>query len=235
MCLQFNLGPLELTRRSKVLVWDDEIEVAEQDLEERAEISPRASISSVPLPRRRRSSSGGEFPPPIHRTSTDSSGVRPVPFAAKFKRVHPATKGIDVLEHLERLDAVEASLQRLGVEDYDDDEEVDVGESSTKPIQVPGSSSSARATSPFSPPASPPLPTVPEVPSLANSDGEEEDVAMLSKSLSHVEGHQRWASQATPGHGHGVEWISSGEAAAKRTVIVERLESITKKPLCTCW
>jgi hypothetical protein len=59
------------------------------------------------------------------------------------------------------------------------------------------------------------------VPSLANSDGEEEDVAMLSKSLSHVEGHQRWASQATPGHGHGVEWISSGEAAAKRTVIVE--------------
>ncbi|KAJ6593892.1 phosphatidylinositol 3 and 4-kinase-domain-containing protein [Mycena capillaripes] len=230
-------GPLELTRRSKVLVWDDEIEIAEEDLEERPELSPRLSISSVPLPRRTRSqSSGSDFPPPMHRMSSDASGVpRPVPFAAKFKRVHPGTKGIDVLEHLERLDQVEASLQRLGVEDFDD-EEVDVGESSsTKPIQVPknraASPSSAMATSPFSPPGSPPLPTVLEVPSATSSDDEEEDVAMLSKSLSQVEGHHRWASQATP----GAEWISSGGPTAKRTVIVERLESITKKPLCTCW
>ncbi|KAJ7497289.1 phosphatidylinositol 3 and 4-kinase-domain-containing protein [Mycena latifolia] len=232
-------GPLELTRRSKVLVWDDELEIAEEDLEERLELSPRLSISSVPLPRRTRSqSSGSDFPPPMHRMSTDASGVpRPVPFAAKFKRVHPGTKGIDVLEHLERLDAVEASLQRLGVEDFDD-EEVDVGESSTKPIQVPkhqtGSPSSAMATSPFSPPSSPPLPTVHEVPSPASSVAEEEDVAMLSKSLSQVEGHpnhQRWASQAGP----STEWMSSGDAITKRTVIVERLESITKKPLCTCW
>ncbi|KAJ6625668.1 phosphatidylinositol 3 and 4-kinase-domain-containing protein [Mycena sp. CBHHK59/15] len=233
-------GPLELTRRSKVLVWDDEIEIAEEDLQERPHPSPRLSISSVPLPRRTRSqSSGGDFPPPMHRMSTDASGApRPVPFAAKFKRVHPGTKGIDVLEHLERLDAVEASLQRLGMDEYDE-EEVDVGESSsTKPIQVPKnqtSSSSFVATSPFSPPSSPPLPTVPEVPSVTSSDVEEEDLVMLSKSTSHVEGsptHQRWASQGGPS---GVDWMNSDDAVPKRTVIVERLESITKKPLCTCW
>ncbi|KAJ7096330.1 phosphatidylinositol 3 and 4-kinase-domain-containing protein [Mycena epipterygia] len=232
--LQHNVCPIY-----KVLVWDDEIEIAEEDLEEGPPPSPRLSISSVPLPRRTRSqSSGSDFPPPMHRMSTDASGVpRPVPFAAKFKRVHPGTKGIDVLEHLERLDAVEASLQRLGVEDFDD-EEVDVGESSssTKPIQIPkyhtGSPSSAMATSPFSPPSSPPLATVHEVPSPASSLAEEEDVAMLSKSLSQVEGHpnhQRWASQAGP----GAEWMTSGQP--KRTVIVERLESVTQKPLCTCW
>ncbi|KAJ7783173.1 phosphatidylinositol 3 and 4-kinase-domain-containing protein [Mycena metata] len=237
--LQHNVGPLELTRRSKVLVWDDEVEIAEEDLDERVEQSPRLSISSVPLPRRTRShSSGSEFPPPMRRTSTDASGVpRPVPFAAKFKRVHPGTKGIDVLEHLERLDAVEASLQRLGVEEFDDDEEVDVGESSSsKPIQVPRPRSGSPSTSPFSPPSSPPLASVPEVPSTTSSDAEEEeeDVAMLSKSMSQVEGHhQRFASQTT--RGAGAEWLHSGEGAAKRTVIVERLENITKKPLCTCW
>ncbi|KAJ7262182.1 phosphatidylinositol 3 and 4-kinase-domain-containing protein [Mycena haematopus] len=233
-------GPLELTRRSKVLVWDDEIEVAEEDLDERLP-SPRLSINSVPLPRRTRSqSSGSDFPPPIHRRSTDASGVpRPVPFAAKFNRVHPGTKGIDVLEHLERLDAVEASLQRLGGEDEYDDEEVDVGESSstTKPIQVPkhrvGSPSdpSGMPTSPFSPPGSPPLPTVLEVPSATSSDAEEEDVAMLSKSMSQVQDHHhRWASTG----GHGAEWMGSSEAATKRTVIVERLENVNKNPMCTC-
>ncbi|KAJ7178533.1 phosphatidylinositol 3 and 4-kinase-domain-containing protein [Mycena crocata] len=234
-------GPLELTRRSKVLVWDDEVEIAEEELEEGPRQSPRLSISSVPLPRRTRSqSSGSDFPPPLHRMSTDASGVpRPVPFAAKFKRVHPGTKGIDVLEHLERLDAVEASLQRLGVEESDD-EEVDVGESSSKPIQVPRprtrSPSSNVASSPFSPPSSPPLATVHEVPSRASSvddEEEEEDVAMLSKSLSQVEGHvnhQRWASQAGP----SADWIGSGVATTKRTVIVERLESVSQKPLCTC-
>ncbi|KAF8210266.1 phosphatidylinositol 3 and 4-kinase-domain-containing protein [Mycena galopus ATCC 62051] len=222
-------GPLELTRRSKVL--DTAV--------------PRLSISSVPLPRRTRSqSSGSDFPPPMNRRSTDASGIpRPVPFAAKFKRVHPGTKGIDVLEHLERLDAVEASLQRLGgEEEYDDEEEVDVGESSSsKPIQVPPtrhragspSTSSGMATSPFSPPGSPPLPTVLEVPSATSSDAEEEDVAMLSKSMSQVhDHHQRWASGGATGH--GVEWMGSGETA-KRTVIVERLENVQKNPLCTCW
>ncbi|KAF7315706.1 PI3K/PI4K domain-containing protein [Mycena indigotica] len=121
-------GPLELTRRSKVLVWDDEVEISEEDGDEPV-VSSRMSVRSGPLPRRARSrSNGSDFPPPLTRVSSE----RPVPFAAKFKRVHPGTKGIDVLEHLERLDAVEASLQRLGADDeYDeDDEEVDVGDHS---------------------------------------------------------------------------------------------------------
>ncbi|CAK5265772.1 unnamed protein product [Mycena citricolor] len=220
-------GPLELTRRSKVLVWDDEIEI---DDDERTEIrpapsSPRLSIASVPLPRRTRSrSSGSEFPPPMmHRMSSEASGVpRPVPFSARFKRVHPGTQGILVLEHLERLDAVEASLRDLGV---DESEEVDVGESSSTPVAHP---SLPVPTSPFSPPSSPPLPTVPET--ASSDEDEEEDVAMLSKSMTAAEGHQRWGSHmpATP------EWIHPG-VSAKRTVVVERLETVSRKPLCSCW
>lgn len=196
--------------------------------------SPKLSISSVPLPPRRTrshsSTSEGDFPPPIRRTSTDASGApRPVPFAAKFQKVHPGTTGVTVLEHLERLDAVEASLQRLAV-DEDDTEEVDVGESSqTQPIRVQrnqtasGSSSSAGlGISPFSPPGSP-LATVIEVdvPSSRSSMSEEDLVAM-SKSTSHVEGtpggrHARWASQG----GQGLDWIQNPEPTNKRTVIVE--------------
>lgn len=184
--------------------------------------SPRLSINSVPLPQRaRRQSAGGNFPPPIRRTSTDASGApRPVPFAAKFQRVHPGTTGVTVLEHLERLDAVEASLQRLGI---DDSEEVDVGESSaTKPIQIPNNqnaSSSTVATSPFSPPGSP-LPTVPEVSSSASSVIEE-DLVALSKSTSYVEGspphHARWSSQGA----RSIDWMQSADSVPKRTVIVE--------------
>ncbi|KAF5355032.1 hypothetical protein D9756_005261 [Leucocoprinus leucothites] len=252
-------GPLELTRRQKVLVWDDEIEMHEDLLQEtEANIdtgtdtdtsppSPRISINSVPAPRRTRSqSSGGEFPPPIRRTSTDASGLpRPVPFVAKFQRIHPGTTGVTVLEHLERLDAVEASLQRLGV----DEVEVDVGEAiRPKPLpvsrtnsggysEVPGASSSSapNPTSPFSPPGSP-LPTVPEVASSASSIAEEDLVAM-SKSTSHVEGlrrsfgHERQESAGTV----PIDWIQQANESAKRDVIIERLETVDKKPLCSCW
>lgn len=109
-------------------------------------ISPHASIASMPPlpthPRRTRSHSVSGFPPPIRRTSTDMRGIsRPVSFSAKFQRVHPATTGVTVLEHMERLDAVEAGLKRLGVDEdvvVDDEErvtevEVDVGESSSAP------------------------------------------------------------------------------------------------------
>ena len=200
-------GPLELTRRKKVLVWDDEIPMTEDmlpditptDAEPEADayaepahahahpayhahahaphISPHASIASMPplptQPRRTRSQSISGFPPPIRRTSTDMAGLaRPVSFSAKFQRVHPATTGVTVLEHMERLDAVEAGLKRIGVEDgadadasggedgsggegEGDGEEVDVGEST--------SSSSAPARMPASAPptqtsfASPPI------------------------------------------------------------------------------
>ena len=155
-------GPLELTRRTKVLVWDDEIPMTEdmfRDVEVAngsappqqhiPAISPHASIASMPplpiQPRRTRSHSASGFPPPIRRTSTDMRGIsRPVSFSAKFQRVHPATTGVTVLEHMERLDAVEAGLKRLGVDEdvvVDDEErvaaevevEVDVGESSSAP------------------------------------------------------------------------------------------------------
>ncbi|TFK44679.1 phosphatidylinositol 3 and 4-kinase-domain-containing protein [Crucibulum laeve] len=234
-------GPLELTRRAKVLVWDDELEMPEEvnpEFFSDHPISPKPSISSVPLPRRARSqSSSSEFPPPMRRTSTDASGApRPVPFAAKFQRVHPGTTGVTVLEHLERLDAVEASLQRLGVDDTEE-EEVDVGEAaSTQPIPVskrqPESPSNV-ATSPFSPPGSP-LPTVHEVSSSASSIAEEDLVAM-SKSTSHVEGSRPSPFERRESMpGTSLEWIQSAETP-RRTMIVERLETVNKKPLCSCW
>ncbi|KAG7449538.1 uncharacterized protein BT62DRAFT_928253 [Guyanagaster necrorhizus] len=237
-------GPLELTRRTKALVWDDQLELTETDLDDvnsPVAASPKPSINSVPLPRRARSQSSDDFPPPIQRAISDASGApRPVPFVAKFQRVHPGTTGVTVLEHLERLDAVEASLQRLNAEE--DTVEVDVGESSTKPIRIPahgqgafGSTASPSQsvpggvpTSPFSAPGSP-LATVHEVPSMASSMTEEDLVAM-SMSTPQVE-HSRWASQV----GRRIDWLQPSEPATKRTVVVERLETISKKPLCSCW
>ena len=225
-------GPLELTRRTKVLVWDEELEVAEEAIQEVANSpsSPRLSINSVPLPRRTRSqSSGSEFPPPIRRTSTDASGApRPVPFAAKFQRVHPGTTGVTVLEHLERLDAVEASLQRLGVGETIEEEvevEVDVGVVAStvlpKPISAPRrpiESSSNVATSPFSPPGSP-LPTVHEVSSSASSIAEE-DLVALSKSTSHIESANPF-NRPDNLSSAGIEWIQTSGESQKRTVITE--------------
>ncbi|KAG6917823.1 hypothetical protein DXG01_000883 [Tephrocybe rancida] len=234
-------GPLELTRRKKALVWDDELEITEDDAILRippgpATFSPKPT-ASIPLPRRTRShSTSGEFPPPIRRTSTDASGVpRPVSFATKFQRVHPGTTGVTVLEHLERLDAVEASLQRLGVEETFD-EEVDVGVAVVSPSPVQGSSSpkassSNAPTSPFSPPGSP-LPTVPEVASSASSIAEE-DLAAMSKSMSHVESSPSHTSRQTSAR--GFEWIQTSEAPQKQTVVAERMEIVNKKPMCACW
>ncbi|KAJ3517217.1 hypothetical protein NLJ89_g658 [Agrocybe chaxingu] len=225
-------GPLELTRRTKALVWDDEIEVPEDTMHDNPNgpPSPQLSINSVPPPRRSRSQSigGGEFPPPMRRTSTDASGApRPVPFAEKFQRVHPGTTGVTVLEHLERLDAVEASLQRLG-SDVVDEEEEDVVEvvrsksNSGAKVQT-GSSHSAPTTavlsSPFTPPGSPPLATVPELPSRRSSI-DEEDLVALSKSTSHVESSPYDRRQPTLSTA-GMEWIQNAESPAKRTVIVE--------------
>ncbi|KAJ4483446.1 phosphatidylinositol 3 and 4-kinase-domain-containing protein [Lentinula aciculospora] len=238
-------GPLELTRRTKMLVWDDEIEISGDDsgldevVHDRNEptSSPKLSISSVPIiPRRTRSqSSSSEFPPPMRRIITESGVIRPVPFSAKFQRVHPGTTGVTVLEHLERLDAVEASLQRL-IPDVNVDE-VDVGESHNARVQNAPMASSLPPASPFSPPGSP-LEPVPEMASLESSVTEE-DLVALSKSTSHLEGppgtsgrHNRWASQAL---GSGVDWLQENETPVTRTVISERLEMVTKKPLCSCW
>ncbi|EGO00294.1 hypothetical protein SERLA73DRAFT_107341 [Serpula lacrymans var. lacrymans S7.3] len=251
-------GPLELTRRTKALVWDDEIEVMEE-IPRPAGVgpltaSPRPSISTMPLPRRARSQSySSDFPPPVRRGSAEAS--RPVPFSAKFQKVHPGTTGVTVLEHLERLDAVEASLKRLGVEETlheEDEEEVDVADSSTRPLLQsdtclePPTVNVDLSSSQFSPPGSPGgLTAVPEDQSLANSMTEE-DLTAMSKSMSHVDTltsphHARWISHGGRSHfrqqqDQGLNWMNSDvDVPQKKTVIVERLEMVTAQPLCSCW
>jgi phosphatidylinositol 4-kinase type 2 len=255
-----------------VLVWDEEIEVDGLDgaNDEDGPSSPTMSISSVPLPRRSRSQSYGEFPPPMRRTSTDASGApRPVPFAAKFQRIHPGTTGVTVLEHLERLDAVEASLQRLGV----DEEEVDIGVSSAPPApsRRPHNTHSRQGSSSaqvlFSPPLSPRLEPVPEAsrsPSASASDGpdsrrsslDEEDLVAMSKSTSHVEGGYPFSRNIGTITTAGLDWTEDGGGQQKRVMITEvsalsfpfgtcsqelmlilrqRLETVKKAPLCSCW
>ncbi len=218
--------------------------------------SPQLSISSVPAPKRSRRQSTGEFPPPIRRTATDATGVpRPVPFARKFQRVHPGTTGVTVLEHLERLDAVEQSLSRLGSDETE--EEVDVVEAvSFAKSKAPGlnilqgasSAPVASVATPFTPPGSPPLPTVPEIQSRRSSI-DEEDLVALSKSTSHVEGHRRQLTSLSTG---GIDWIHTAESPTKGKVVAEvcqisllqelyvltniqRLETVKHQPLCACW
>jgi len=198
----------------------------------------------MPLPRRTRSqSSSDRFPPPIRKTFTDA--LRPVPFSAKFQKVHESVTGVTVLEHLERLDAVEASLKRLGTGDYtvlEEEEETDVGES-TKPISILPASTVDTTTSQITPPGSPPLPTVMENIALEQSITED-DIAGLSKSMSYAEGlpsgHPRWASVQgrQQGGSQALDWMQNADVQTeglKRTVIVERLETVNTKPWLPCW
>jgi phosphatidylinositol 4-kinase type 2 len=152
-------GPLELTRRQKVLVWDDELESTHEtfkpededahanedpfeDNEDRPS-SPHASISTMPLPapparlslsRPRVQKVVSDFP--SRRSADFHKFARPVSFATTYNKVHPGTTGVAVLEQMERLDAVEASLKKLGGSAGEDnsgnaDREVDVAEAST--------------------------------------------------------------------------------------------------------
>lgn len=202
--------------------------------------SPRPSISTVPLPSRTRSlSHSSDFPPSVRKRSSEAN--RPVPFSAKFQKVHPGTTGVTVLEHLERLDAVEASLQRLGVDEpliEEVDEEVDVGESSTSRgrtsllIQTDEGMTGSQDLSTsvqLSPPASPDgVTSLPGDQSLAGSMTEE-DLTAMSKSMSHVEPptarHLRWNSHAARSRqqlDNTLEWLTADEAEQrKRTVVVE--------------
>lgn len=197
--------------------------------------SPQPSVSTLPLPVRTRSlSTSDDFPPPIRRTSTEAS--RPVPFSAKFQKIHQSVTGVTVLEHLERLDKVEASLKRLGkgvsIEE-EDEEEVDVGVSLTKPMAIPhGTSVDATPTQSAPTATPPPLPSVPEEDLAMNNSMTEEDLVMMSKSLSHVEagpqpGHNRWSTihgrQAEASRSN-LEWMQSSELpnqTSKHKVIVE--------------
>lgn len=202
--------------------------------------SPRPSISTVPLPPRSRSlSHSSEFPPPVRRRSSEAT--RPVPFSAKFQKVHPGTTGVTVLEHLERLDVVEAGLQRLGVDEpliEEEDEEVDVGELSTVRerasllTQAEEGGTAPRDLSASIPPLSPASPdgvaSLPGDQSLSSSMTEE-DLTAMSKSMSHVEPpmarHTRWNSHSARSRqqlDNSLEWMTEDEAEQrKRTVIVE--------------
>lgn len=224
-----------MTRRTKQLVWDDEVDMAEMDPPEvvtaPTTASPRPSINTMPLPRRTRSqSASADFPPPIRRTSTEAA--RPVPFSAKFQKVHESVTGVTVLEHLERLDAVEASLKRLGRGDdsiiEEEYEEVDVGESSqTKPIVI-SQNAAGSSLAELTPPGSPSLPTVPEDMALENSVTEE-DLAMLSKSVSYAEGSSRGHTRWPNIHGRqqegarNLDWMHAPELdeGQSHTMIVE--------------
>ncbi|KIM61574.1 hypothetical protein SCLCIDRAFT_25716 [Scleroderma citrinum Foug A] len=249
-------GPLELTRRKRALVWDDEIEVVDAVPRPPGmgplSASPRPSISTMPLPRRARSHSrSSEFPPPVRRRSSEAN--RPVPFSGKIQKVHPGITGVTVLEHLERLDAVEAGLQRLGVDEpLMEVDEVDVGESSyLRPqallIRTEGPHEAPQdmpASQQFTPPGSPGgLTSVPEDCSLANS-ATEEDLAAMSKSMSHVESpspfsHTRWKSHVGSSGKQSdrtLDWMNFDEnEQRKRTVVVERLEFVEAKPFLNCW
>ncbi|KAF8504243.1 phosphatidylinositol 3 and 4-kinase-domain-containing protein [Hysterangium stoloniferum] len=132
-CYSQDEGPLELTRRQKVLVWDDEVEVPVNEVPVDPFLSPILPSTMIhnnlddrvqqvaPAERRLRSRSIGsyQFPPPRRRSTTDNSsgpGTRPVPFANKFQKINPGASGVRVLEHMERLDEVERGLKKLGME-----------------------------------------------------------------------------------------------------------------------
>ena len=247
MLAEHLIGPLELTRRTKALVWNDELELDEDAISQIQHsshgASPQPSINTLPLPgtlypykRSRSQSNSSEFPPPIRRVSSEQPGsMRPVPFSAKFQRVHPGTTGVTVLEHLERLDAVEASLERLAVEDEIEEIEEDVGESSSSPSRPISAASmltfseSALIASSSAPSraGAPELAPVPEADSPTPStviEEHEEDVVALSKSLSHLD-TGRLAGNVH--HGRGVS--SNSAQAACRTLDWLQEESPKKR------
>jgi phosphatidylinositol 4-kinase type 2 len=242
-----SIGPLELTRRTSCLVHDDTIEIADEPASNIVNGPLSASIASLPPPitnlskHGRASSNTSGFPPPkLRRTSTDSAGfMRPVPFSTKFQRVHPGTTGVTVLEHMERLDRVEASLERLvGDAEIGLDPETgeqDVGDLA-KPVAVsvllaPAESLAGPSSVPSRVGVTTELSPVREggssgeISDDASEIEEEEDVAALSKSLSQLDGplsagHGRFASSSLQPGWQGLEWIQD-EPAKKRTVIVE--------------
>ncbi|KAI0277425.1 hypothetical protein BGY98DRAFT_1089954 [Russula aff. rugulosa BPL654] len=243
--LKHDVSPLELTRRTKALVWNDELELDEDTISQihhsSQSTSPQPSINTLPLP--------GHSPQTGAHVARQPGSMRPVPFSAKFQRVHPGTTGVTVLEHLERLDAVEASLERLAVEDETEEIEEDVGESSSTPRPIAPASLLTLSESALIASSSAPsragaseLAPVPEVDSPTPStviEEHEEDVVALSKSLSHLETgnlhHGRGlSSQSAQGAHRTLDWMQD-EPVKKRVVISERLEMVTKKPLFRCW
>lgn len=237
-------GPLELTRRQKVLVWNDEVEITDENIPAvlsgpgLSRIPPRSPQARVQTPpadipsssSSRRRHSVTDFPPPMRRVSSEHS--RPVSFSAKFSRVHPATTGVTVLEHMERLDAVEAGLKRLGVEGDDEEEEVDVGtvrpKAKKKQKQKPEPRDTEAAPLLLSPSAqSERLPTVTEVDSAPVTDDAasmtEEDLVAMSKSMPQLEPSPTGSRWASPSDRANLDWmdIDSTMSPRRRIMIAE--------------
>ncbi|KAL5528252.1 LSB6 [Sanghuangporus sanghuang] len=271
-------GPLELTRRQKMLVWDDEVEVVEDTFAELLvgpkSASPKPSVKTLPIslptsPRHQRalsqgaadgaSANGRGFPPPVRPRATDA---RPVPFVTKLPRVHPGTSGVTVLEHMERVDAVEAGLRRLAVDGdviaEEDEEEEDVAVAASagrghRPSTIredahedereqEEGSRTPTAASPVISPASE-MPEAGGRDSLANSVTEEDLVAM-SSSMSALDSraaplHMRLCSQGAPEASGStrpnLDWIQGETVDKKRIMINERVEAVETKALCSCW
>ena len=152
-------------------MWDDEVEsthemfkAENEDHEtddpfeghEDSPSSPHASINTMPLPAptARLSFSRPRLQKAVlnhPRRSVDFLNfARPVSFSTTYSKVHPGTTGVAVLEQMERLDAVEASLKKLGGGVAGDnsgnpDHEVDVAESTTSTSTKKGRSLASTA------------------------------------------------------------------------------------------
>ncbi|KAF8577744.1 hypothetical protein K439DRAFT_1639431 [Ramaria rubella] len=264
-------GPLELTRRQKVLVWDDEVEISEGGTSS----DPTRSLAILPIKpqtpnghgvpqtrseRRVRSRSIGAFPfpPPMRRSTTDStagSGTRPVPFAGKFQKINPGASGVTVLEHMERLDEVERGLKKLGMEEVvveeEEEEEEDVGvakdraqganlldsnlddaESEQQP-EASDQQLEALASSTISAPMLSGY--------ISDDETDAGDHRDVHESLQSTRPgtHARTASDQGRGR-RSLDWVrrirrTPEPSVNKRTVIVERLETIDAKPFFGCW
>jgi phosphatidylinositol 4-kinase type 2 len=181
----------------------------------------------------------------MRRASTDVSGLaRPVSFATKFPRINPGASGVAVLEHLERLDAVEAGLMRLGEDDAlpeEEEDEGDLGESSRQPgpskvsnVDTPAAQGQQAATSPIEDDEDEAADTVGElslsVGNLDDGETEDGDLGQMTQSLPYLGSPQRvrWASERSVLSERGVQresldWLSAdSEGGTKmKTVIVE--------------
>lgn len=232
-------GPLELTRRQKVLIWDDEVELPE-DLDPNTPLSGgppgnlSQSLADLPrspqarVPHRRSMSTGpGDFPPPMRRRSTDTGVSRPVPFASKYQQMNKGLSGVAVLEHMERLDKVEAGLKRLGMEDSVAEEDEPA---TTDASPVPSSPAQVVAHEP----------EVGDMGLSASAEGFFGAPTSLSERVASPmspgpSAHVRWASGLVSGRPSMDVLSEEEEDAPKRIVIMERLETVDTKAVFSCW
>jgi len=148
------------------------------------------------------------------------------------------------------VDAVEAGLRRLGMDDFvaEEDEETEESDVGVTPPPKRGSEGSPKAIASSSL-RSPlfdleqQLPPVPEALSVSTSDTEEEeDLVTLSKSTPQLDPSPkfdlRWNSERERDlEAQNLDWMRSDstDEVKKRTVIVERLEPVETKAIFSCF